>query len=148
MDIDTPVAADGAPMVNALRWLSDRAAESGGLLDLSATVDYDEPSGVVSMAMLPPMGQTAFSEEIADRFIGDSLLSNTTVCETSRLCFRQTTILTGGSIFTQQFCRASCMRSHVLDRFLDIALLVGFWVNRLPRSRAFPSSVIVLCQRC
>ena len=29
VDIDTPVAADGAPMVNALRWLTDRAVESG-----------------------------------------------------------------------------------------------------------------------
>jgi hypothetical protein len=43
VDIDTPVAADGAPMVNALRWLSDRAVESGGLLDLSATVSVRTP---------------------------------------------------------------------------------------------------------
>jgi hypothetical protein len=43
VDIDTPVAADGVPMVNALRWLSDRAVESGGLLDLSATVSVRTP---------------------------------------------------------------------------------------------------------
>jgi hypothetical protein len=37
------VAADGAPVVNALRWLSDRAMASGGLLDLSATVSVRTP---------------------------------------------------------------------------------------------------------
>ncbi len=30
-------------MVNALRWLSDRAVEAGGLLDLSATVPVHTP---------------------------------------------------------------------------------------------------------
>jgi len=44
VDIDTPAAADGAPMVNALRWLSDRAVEAGGPpLDLSATVSVRTP---------------------------------------------------------------------------------------------------------
>ncbi len=43
MDIDTPAAVDGTPVVNALRWLSDRAVESGGLLDLSATLSVRTP---------------------------------------------------------------------------------------------------------
>lgn len=43
VDIDTPAAVDGAPMVNALRWLSDRAVEAGGLLDLAATVSVRTP---------------------------------------------------------------------------------------------------------
>jgi len=43
VDIDTPAAADGTPMVNAVRWLSDRAIEAGGLLDLSATVSVRTP---------------------------------------------------------------------------------------------------------
>ena len=43
VDIDTPAAADGAPMVNALRWLADRAVEAGGLLDLSAAVSVRTP---------------------------------------------------------------------------------------------------------
>ena len=43
VDIDTPVAVDGTPMVNALRWLADRAVEAGGLLDLSATVSVRTP---------------------------------------------------------------------------------------------------------
>jgi hypothetical protein len=38
VDIGTPAAVDGAPMVDALRWLSDRAVEAGGLLDRSATL--------------------------------------------------------------------------------------------------------------
>ena len=38
VDIDTPAAVDGTPVADALRWLSDRAVEAGGLLDLSATV--------------------------------------------------------------------------------------------------------------
>ena len=38
VDIDSPAAADGRPLVNTLRWLADRAVEAGGLLDLSATV--------------------------------------------------------------------------------------------------------------
>lgn len=43
VDIDTPAAVDGAPMVDALRWLADRAVEAGGLLDLSATVSVRTP---------------------------------------------------------------------------------------------------------
>jgi hypothetical protein len=43
VDIDTPAAADGSPMINAVRWLSDRAIEAGGLLDLSATVSVRTP---------------------------------------------------------------------------------------------------------
>jgi len=43
VDIDTPAAADGTPMVNAVRWLADRAVEAGGLLDLSATVSVRTP---------------------------------------------------------------------------------------------------------
>ena len=43
VDIDTPAAADGTPMINALRWLSDRAVEAGGLLDLSASVSVRTP---------------------------------------------------------------------------------------------------------
>ena len=43
VDIDIPAAADGAPMVNALRWLADRAVEAGRLLDLSATVSVRTP---------------------------------------------------------------------------------------------------------
>ena len=34
VDIASPTAADGRPLVNAVRWLSDRAVEAGGLLDL------------------------------------------------------------------------------------------------------------------
>ena len=43
VDIDTPAAADGTPLVNALRWLADRAVEAGALLDLSATVSVRTP---------------------------------------------------------------------------------------------------------
>jgi len=43
VDIDTPAAVDGAPMVNALRWLADQAVEAGGLLDLSATLAVRTP---------------------------------------------------------------------------------------------------------
>jgi hypothetical protein len=34
---------DGRPLLNALRWLADRAVEAGGLLDLSATVSVRTP---------------------------------------------------------------------------------------------------------
>jgi hypothetical protein len=34
---------DGTPMIDALRWLSDRAVEAGELLDLSATVSVRIP---------------------------------------------------------------------------------------------------------
>ena len=51
-DIDTPAAVDGAPMIDALRWLSDRAVEAGGLLDLSATVSVRTP-GHPSSGHLP-----------------------------------------------------------------------------------------------
>jgi hypothetical protein len=43
VDIDTPAAVDGTPVVNALRWLADRAVEAGALLDLSATVSVRTP---------------------------------------------------------------------------------------------------------
>jgi hypothetical protein len=43
VDIDFPAAADGRPLVDALRWLADRAVEAGGLLDLSATVSVRTP---------------------------------------------------------------------------------------------------------
>jgi hypothetical protein len=43
VDIDSPTAADGRPLVNALRWLTDRAVEAGELLDLSATVSVRTP---------------------------------------------------------------------------------------------------------
>ena len=43
VDIDTPAAVDGAPMVDALHWLSDRAVEAEGLLDLSATLAVRTP---------------------------------------------------------------------------------------------------------
>src|SRR5215831_10305748 len=35
VDIDSPAAPDGTPMVNALRWLADRAVQAGGLLHLA-----------------------------------------------------------------------------------------------------------------
>ena len=43
VDIDSPAAADGRPLVNALHWLADRAVEAGALLDLSATVAVRTP---------------------------------------------------------------------------------------------------------
>ena len=43
VDIDTPAAVDGTPMLDALRWLGDAAVEAGGLLDLSATVSVRTP---------------------------------------------------------------------------------------------------------
>jgi hypothetical protein len=43
VDIDTTAAADGTPVVNAVRWLADRAVEAGELLDLSATVSVRTP---------------------------------------------------------------------------------------------------------
>ncbi len=43
VDIDTPVAADGTPMADPLRWLADRAVEAGALLDLSGTVSVRTP---------------------------------------------------------------------------------------------------------
>ena len=43
VDIDTPAAADGTPLTDALRWLADRAVEAGALLDLSATVSVRTP---------------------------------------------------------------------------------------------------------
>jgi len=38
VDIDRPAAVDSRPLVDAVRWLADRAVRSGGLLDLSGTV--------------------------------------------------------------------------------------------------------------
>jgi hypothetical protein len=43
VDIDTPAAVDGTPVVNAVRWLADRAIEAGGMLDLAATVSVRTP---------------------------------------------------------------------------------------------------------
>ncbi len=43
VDIDCPAAVDGRPLVNAVRWLADRAVQAGGLLDLSATVSVRTP---------------------------------------------------------------------------------------------------------
>lgn len=43
VDIDTPAAADSTPMINALRWLSDRAVEAGELPDLSAAMAVRTP---------------------------------------------------------------------------------------------------------
>jgi hypothetical protein len=43
VDIDSPSAVDGSPLVNAVRWLADRAVAAGGLLDLSATVSVRTP---------------------------------------------------------------------------------------------------------
>ncbi len=43
VDIDTPAAVDGTPMVNALRWLSDQAVRAGETLDLSATLSVRTP---------------------------------------------------------------------------------------------------------
>ena len=43
VDIDTPAAVDGTPLINALHWLADRAVEAGALLDLSATVSVRTP---------------------------------------------------------------------------------------------------------
>lgn len=43
VDIDTPAAADSTPVINALRWLSDRAVEAGKLPDLSAAMAVRTP---------------------------------------------------------------------------------------------------------
>jgi hypothetical protein len=43
VDIDLPAAVDGSPLVDAMRWLADRAVAAGGLLDLSATVSVRTP---------------------------------------------------------------------------------------------------------
>jgi hypothetical protein len=43
VDIDSPAGVDGRPLVDALRWLADRAVEAGELLDLSATVSVRTP---------------------------------------------------------------------------------------------------------
>ena len=43
VDIDVPAAADGSPLVDAVRWLADRAVAAGALLDLSATVSVRTP---------------------------------------------------------------------------------------------------------
>jgi len=52
VDIDCPAAVDGGPLVDALRWLADRAVEDGGLLDLLATVSVRTP-GHSSSGHLP-----------------------------------------------------------------------------------------------
>jgi hypothetical protein len=43
VDIDVTAAADGSPLVSAVRWLAGRAVAAGGLLDLSATVSVRTP---------------------------------------------------------------------------------------------------------
>src|SRR5262249_8263944 len=43
VDVDRPAAVDGRPLVDALRWLADRAVEGEGLLDLSVTVAVRTP---------------------------------------------------------------------------------------------------------
>jgi hypothetical protein len=43
LDIDCPAAVDGKPLVDAVRWLADRAVAGGGLLDLLATVSVRTP---------------------------------------------------------------------------------------------------------
>ncbi len=43
VDIDVPADADGSPLVDAVRWLADRAVAAGALLDLSATVSVRTP---------------------------------------------------------------------------------------------------------
>jgi len=43
VDIDRPAAVDSRPLVDAVRWLADRAVRSGGLLDLSGTVSVRTP---------------------------------------------------------------------------------------------------------
>jgi hypothetical protein len=43
VDIDVPAAVDGSPLVDAVRWLADRAVAAGELLDLSATVSVRTP---------------------------------------------------------------------------------------------------------
>ena len=48
VDIDCPAAVDGTVLVNAMRWLADRAVEGGGLLDLSATVSVRTPGHRIS----------------------------------------------------------------------------------------------------
>jgi hypothetical protein len=48
VDIDTPAAVDGRPLVDAMRWLADRAVEGGGLLDLSGTVSVRTPGHYAS----------------------------------------------------------------------------------------------------
>ncbi len=43
VDIDTPMAVDGTPMIEVFRWLSDHAAEAGEILDPSTTVAVRTP---------------------------------------------------------------------------------------------------------
>ena len=43
MDIDTPTSVEGTPLIDALRWLADRAVQAGELVDLSATVSVRTP---------------------------------------------------------------------------------------------------------
>jgi hypothetical protein len=48
VDIDCPAAVDGRPLMDALRWLADRAVAGGGLLDLLATVSVRTPGHAAS----------------------------------------------------------------------------------------------------
>ena len=43
VDLDVAMAVDGTPMVDTLRWLSDRAVEAGELLDLSVSLTVRTP---------------------------------------------------------------------------------------------------------
>jgi len=43
VDVDIPAAVDGTPLVDSLRWLSDRAVEAGEIPDLSATLAVRTP---------------------------------------------------------------------------------------------------------
>jgi hypothetical protein len=43
VDIDVPAAVDGSPMLDTLRWLCDRAAASGEMLDLGETLTVRTP---------------------------------------------------------------------------------------------------------
>src|SRR5262249_59372799 len=44
VDVDRPAAVDGRPLVDALRWLADRAGEAGGLLPLPAPGSVPPPA--------------------------------------------------------------------------------------------------------
>ena len=43
LDVDVPAAVDGTPLVDTVRWLADRAAEAGSMLDMSATLTARTP---------------------------------------------------------------------------------------------------------
>jgi hypothetical protein len=43
LDVDNPLAVDGTPMVNALKWLTDQAAKVGEILDVTACLSVRTP---------------------------------------------------------------------------------------------------------